>query len=111
MAGSPDVARVVGYFPLPDRLMCMAWVKQAKTSLLLLSLASDNLMGVLPDLSQAHEGELVFQCPSLVCEWADFTDQHLLLGCIQLSPVFHVCAYQLLSMQPSATCHILTLSS
>lgn len=60
MTGSPDVARVAGFLPLPDSLLCMTWVKQAKTLLLLLSLASDTLMGVLPDLSRAPEGQLVF---------------------------------------------------
>ena len=62
------MARVAGYFSLADHLMCMTWVKQAKTSLLLLSLGSDTLMGVLPDLSQAPEGLLALHCMLLVCE-------------------------------------------
>ncbi|KAL3135521.1 hypothetical protein ABBQ38_006001 [Trebouxia sp. C0009 RCD-2024] len=56
MTGSQDVARIAGYVPLTDHLACMTWVKQASTPLLLLSLASDTLMGLLPDLSHAPEG-------------------------------------------------------
>ena len=57
MIGSHEVARVIGFLPLRDRLVSMAWVRQAKSSLLLLSLASDTLMGLLPDLSQLPEGD------------------------------------------------------
>lgn len=70
MTGSEDVARVAGYMPLTDHLACMTWVKQANTSLLLLSLASDTLMGLLPDLSHAPEGELAFGCLH-VCHMAN----------------------------------------
>lgn len=57
MTGSHEVARVTGFMPLTDRLVSMTWVKQANSSLLLLSLASGTLMGLLPDLSQFPEGD------------------------------------------------------
>ena len=50
------VAEAVGYTEVPAQVLCIAWVEQAKAPLLLVSLVSQTLLGLSPDLASAAQG-------------------------------------------------------
>ena len=52
-----DAIKVAGYFKIEGDVLGMTWMSEAKTPLLLLSLASGMLEGMTPDLTQTHTGQ------------------------------------------------------
>ena len=57
MMQSPEVASITGYKSLPAPMLCMSWVREGKSSLLLLSLVSASIMGLLPDPMSPPPGD------------------------------------------------------
>ncbi len=63
----PGVAKTVGYTEVHAQVLCIAWVEQAKAPLLLVSRASQNLLGLSPDLASAAQGGCAdLYCPATV---------------------------------------------
>ena len=52
----PRVAKTVGYTEVHAEVLCIAWIEQGKAPLLLVSLASQTLLGLSPDLASAAQG-------------------------------------------------------
>lgn len=58
----PGVAKTVGYTEVHAQVLCIAWIEQAKAPLLLVSLASQTLLGLSPDLASAAQGGCAVWC-------------------------------------------------
>lgn len=52
----------MGYTSGIEQVLCITWVKQVKGALLLVALASESLLGLSLDLSQATKGEPITYC-------------------------------------------------
>lgn len=57
LASLANVATVMGYTTLQEHVLCIAWLKQAKAPLLLVSLAPGTLLGLSPDLTPTVQGK------------------------------------------------------
>lgn len=57
LASAGHVATVMGYTTLQEHVLCIAWLKQAKAPLLLVSLAPGTLLGLSPDLTPTVHGK------------------------------------------------------
>ena len=98
----PGVAKTFGYTEVHAQVLCIAWLEQAKAPLLLVSLTSQTLLGLSPDLASAAQGGCAVLCSLAQSVWYSPSGQGL--GAVQSSLATVWCIADMFHMFKKTAC-------